>query len=489
MRKLRIESPFKVDRVEDNPKAFALRREIEDCIQLLFHERNILIYGPRAIGKSSLGIQLQNMLMGDTTLLKRCKINSEFPKYLCARIPCGKNDTLNQIAYNILYFLEKNYINKLRSLNFEDKKLSLELNLGFFKAGFDAKINSVKYSPSTIATVLTEELSKALSKIVNTKIYQGINIMIDELDCLSSGINFAHFFKNVYEILTINKLKHIFFIFAGNIGIYNRLRGEDKSISRIIKTIKIPILKPDELRFILEYAGLNCSTPFNIEDTGKELIVSLSSGFPHIPHLLGDAAFMIMKNESNMTFEDVKIGIENVLKSDKKEEYLDILKEEMSMEEREFMIEITKYKCEKDNTLPVEIPIKWIQEEVGAKITRDVSTGSVFKSLLKKGYIKKNKSGSHCLFAEELLRVFISLARMEREELLSARYEEEEKIKLEKSANEKLLNDIRTGELNLDADLTEEDIRKIRKKINEGIINSRYTTEWEEDDEYNLLNQ
>ncbi len=47
LRKLRESSPFKVNKVEDNPDAFALRKEIEDCIQHLFHEKNLLIYFPQ----------------------------------------------------------------------------------------------------------------------------------------------------------------------------------------------------------------------------------------------------------------------------------------------------------------------------------------------------------------------------------------------------------------------------------------------------------
>jgi len=486
LRKLKTASPFKVDRFEDDPKAFALRKEIGYCIQHLFHKRNILIYGPRAIGKSSLGIQLQNMLTGDKTLLTRCNIGSKFPKYLCARIPCGNKDTLYEIAYNILYFLEKNYNEKLKRVDYIDKKVLLKLNLGFFQAGYEAKIDSAKYSPTTIATLLTSKLSEAFNEIIGSGIYQGINIMIDELDCLSPDINFAHFIKNVNEILPSGKSKNIFFIFAGNTGIYNRLHSEDPSISRIIKTIKMPILKANESEFILEYAGATCSPPFNIEDKGKELIVSLSSGFPHIPHLLGDAAFMVMNNESNMTFEDITIGIENVLRSDKKEEYLNILKEEMSEEERELIINITKYKLKMDNTLPVEIPTEWIKEEFGDKLANGVSTKSILDSLIRGGYIKRNRGRTHYIFTEELFRVFITLARLEREETLINREEELKDEKIKNIASEKLLSDIRLGRLDLDADLTEEEKKKVIKKIRNDIIHSRYTTKWEEVDWYDL---
>ncbi len=486
LRKLRESSPFKVNKVEDNPDAFALRKEMGDCIQHLFHEKNLLIYGPRAIGKSSLGLQLQNMLTGDTRLLERCKIETRFPKYLCARIPCGENDGLNQLALNILYYLDRNYENKLKNIVSKNKKVSLGFNLGILKAGVETEINTAKYSPTTTAATLIDELTKALDIINNSGIYQGINIMIDELEYLSLDINFAHFIKNVYEIISTDKIKHISFILAGNTGIYNRLRNEDRSISRFIKTIKIPILRPMELEFILNWAEMHSSTPFVIDDKGKELIVSLSSGFPHIPHLLGEASFMVMENESRMTFKDIIIGIEEVLKSDKKEEYLNILKNEMSKDERELIISMAEFQAKQENTLPVKIPIEWIKEELGNKLTSGARTEIILNSLLKGEYIKKNRNGAYYIFTEELFRLFIKIARKEREKVLEIRYEQEEKARIAKIKEEKLLDDIRSGELNPDTELSEEEKKEIITKVRKDVVNSRYTTDWEEDDEYNL---
>ena len=408
LQKLRPRSPFKVNEFEYDPNAFALRKEeILICVQNLFHERNILIYGPRGIGKSSMGIQLQKTLMGDKTLLKRCGIDSDFPKYLCARIPCNKEDSISQVAYNILYFLEKKFNKKLKSIDCKDKKIFLKFNLGVLQPGIETKIGSTKYAPTTIATILTSELANALKIIIESGIYQGINVMIDELDYLSPDINFAHFIRTVYEMLITEGTKHIFFIFAGNTGIYNHLWKGDPSFSRIINTVKIPILKSGELEFILDYGGANFSPLFKIEDKGKELIVSLSSGFPHIPHLLGDASFKVMKDESNMTFDDIKIGIDNILMSDKKEEYLTVLME-MSEEDRELITNITKYE-QRDKTLPIEIPIEWIKEEFGDESVNGKSTKSILDSLVKGGYIKKNKDRTHYVFSEELFRVHISV--------------------------------------------------------------------------------
>ncbi|GAI11439.1 unnamed protein product, partial [marine sediment metagenome] len=77
-------------------------------------------------------------------------------------------------------------------------------------------------------------------------------------------------------------------------------------------------------------------------------------------------------------------------------------------------------------------------------------------------------------------------ARIEREEALIKR---EEKIELGKNEDitmKKLLNDIISGKLDLDADLTEEEKEEFVKKVLNEIIHSRYTTEWQENEEYEL---
>jgi len=68
MRALR-RSPFKADRIEDDPKAFGLRVEaISSCAEALFNRRSVLISGERGIGKSSLASQFKRAYDGTTPL-------------------------------------------------------------------------------------------------------------------------------------------------------------------------------------------------------------------------------------------------------------------------------------------------------------------------------------------------------------------------------------------------------------------------------------
>ncbi len=158
----------------------------------------------------------------------------------------------------------------------------------------------------------------------------------------------------------------------------------------------------------------------------------------------------------------------------------------MTEEERELIIAITRYNSKVDNTLPKKIPIEWNKIEFGEKLKNNLSTKSILASLVRGGYIKKNSEGTHYLFNEELFRIFISLARTEREEALIKREEKIERRKKEDIADEQLLNDIISGKLDRDADLTKEEKEEFIKKVLDEIFHSRFTTEWQENEEYNL---
>ena len=93
-----LKSPFKANRIETDPRAFGLRpKEIVDSTRALLNDKSVLISGPRGIGKSSLGEQIQTIMKGNNILLKRCHIDSEFPKTLCVYYACGPDISLEQL--------------------------------------------------------------------------------------------------------------------------------------------------------------------------------------------------------------------------------------------------------------------------------------------------------------------------------------------------------------------------------------------------------
>ena len=106
MMKLRI-SPFKIDKIEDDPQAFGNRpKEFVSCMESLFNSQHILISGPRGIGKSSLAFQIKNLYMGNHFLAERCGIKTKLDEYLTCFYTCGKGTTLFTLASDLLIRLE-----------------------------------------------------------------------------------------------------------------------------------------------------------------------------------------------------------------------------------------------------------------------------------------------------------------------------------------------------------------------------------------------
>ena len=285
------ESPFKIDQIEDNAKAFGLRiQELEICINYIFNKQNILLYGSRGIGKSSFGFQLQKILTGDTTLLERCKIESKFPEHICVRTSCREITQLSQLVYNLLFDLrEKIECNEQFVKN--SKKISYTVDLKFLKASYESSSSVKSYSPANMVTEFSSELKNVLKYIKENSTYKRINILIDEVDEISKDINFAHFFRAVDEELQWAGMNDIFFIFIAQTGIYSRLLSEDKSFCDRVNSVELPIMYSGDLEYILDYASKNAKKPFSINQDAKKLIISLSSGYPNVPHLLGNSAF------------------------------------------------------------------------------------------------------------------------------------------------------------------------------------------------------
>ncbi len=426
MNKLR-KSPFKLDKIEKNPTGFGLRiKQITECFQNLYNNRSLIISGPRGIGKSSLGVQLQNVFAGDNTLLKRCYINEEFPNSVCIYKACSKQDTLDQITLDILSDLE-NEVKNLQ-LNFNCKlNACLEFNFGPIKAQINAEKDKKEYLPSTMANILANSLIKTICTFNKDNLNLGINIMLDEMDQLNRDINFGHFIKVVNETLNNKGVENITFIVAGQTGIFNRFNNEDRSFERIVKHIPISPLDEEACEYILLYAQDKAKPPFTIQQNAKKMILSLASGYPYVIHLIGDAAFFKMKNEKTMTSIDVLSGIENILQSNKKEKYIEKLKH-INPFERKVIITLSQYHS---NEIPVKIPINWILDRLLNKNNSIDKIQSCLECLVEKGYLKVKSTPPNnnklYYFAEELFRVFVSLKRIEKYEVdVNRRYKDNE---------------------------------------------------------------
>lgn len=318
-------SPFKIDKIEDDPQAFGNRpREFASCMESLFNNKHILISGAQGVGKSSFAFQIKNLYMGNPILGERCGIRTRLDEYLTCFYTCGKGTTLFTLASDLLIRLEHK-CNRIKSKIKRSKgQFEASLRLDTIKAKMQNEI--MKDSPASIATQFINGLDNIYTSLLNFTDLKGIVIIIDELDKLSKDVEFGHFFKIVHEYLNQDGLSNIIFILVGQKGIFNHLKQQDPSTERILNHVRLRELKEDEARHILTYASSKkAEIPFTIEPDAEKLIMEISSGHPLIIQLLGDAAFSSMKDPSHMTQQDVLKGISKILKSDTYERYHPIL--------------------------------------------------------------------------------------------------------------------------------------------------------------------
>jgi len=406
-------SPFKVDKIEDDPHAFGNRpKEVIACVEQLFNNRHIIISGTRGIGKSSLASQLQNLYKGDYTLAERCQIKEKLEKYLTCFYACDENTTLASLALDLIFLIEDS-CKQVKTHKISKKKFEASLNVGVIKASLEAEF--ISNLPASIATRLINGLKNIYNPLKTFTDYKGINILIDELDQLDKKINFGHFLKITHEYLIQNELTNINFILAGQKGIYSHLYQQDPSVERIVKHTPISKLHNEECSYILNYASSKKAIPpFTIEPEAEELILKISSGFPYTIQLLGDATFSLMQDTSYMTQKDVLFGIEKTLKSDKNEKYYSILNT-ISIEQRKILTLMARYKS---TELPVTIPFLWLRSEAKKIKEDEEKIITIGRSLSKDGYIIFNEEKEICQFNDELLRIFLVLMYQEaREEI------------------------------------------------------------------------
>lgn len=465
-------SPFKVARIEDDPQAFGRRVDaIAACAGALYDRRNVLISGPRGIGKSSLGSQLQIAQSGNTTLLERCDISTVLPMYLHAFYACDQHTSLAQMCSDILFRLER-ACKLAKRFKAENKKVEFELDLKVFRTRIEADVSS--RGPSTVVTEFVAGLGDVLRTIQRTAFREGISIMLDELDQVSSDINFGHFFKMVQETLDHDRLQDVTFILAGQRGIYSRLLREDPSTERIVRHVPLSTLDPDESLYVLDFASSHGDPPFEIDAVARDMLACLAAGHPYNLHLLGDAAFNVMEDPQFLAPADVLFGLQGLFMSDKREKYTDRLYD-LGSDERLVLVTMAQYP---HSTIPMRIPLSWLRKEIPSSSIEGARLDEICETLRKGGHIRLNRRDGYCEFAEELFRVFISLLTIEYE-----RIEEEREDRERKRTRERIDREIIDGLSSGKIDPSSEGIRQALDQLD----GSDYTLNWEHEEYSELM--
>ena len=177
-------NPFTPQDPVYDPRKFAGRSvSVINAIDSLFNGKNVLVSGHRGVGKSSLAIQLLNVLKGNDELLKKLNFNTgDFRfNYLTSDHRCTEGNTIEEISTSLVNGLASSlgYFEKSSNSSSE-----WQVSLKFLR--YKEKTEKDKLMFSDVSTQFASDLSK-LRKVANSHSYNGI-CMLTRIQIISAPL-------------------------------------------------------------------------------------------------------------------------------------------------------------------------------------------------------------------------------------------------------------------------------------------------------------
>lgn len=267
---------------------FAGRREsLLNAIDALFNNKNVIVIGPRGIGKSSFSYQLMYLTEGDTELLERLKIDLGGFRFshLTGDHRCVPGNTLLDICSGFV----STFCDSMDKVNAKKGKgkTSCTIDLKIFKITSESEVE--KISPTDVSLAFVHRIEELVKEFCNRK--RSITFVLDEIDVLDPDVGIASFLKATSEKFHLNDTVDVSFIASGVTGTITDLICQHPSVSRLFENVPLPRMYPVELSGIID-AALE-GTDVTIEEDAKQEIITLSNQFPQPVHLLGYHSFRI----------------------------------------------------------------------------------------------------------------------------------------------------------------------------------------------------
>jgi cold shock CspA family protein len=283
-------NPFTPQDPMIHAKKFAGRKDsILNAVDALFNNKNVLIVGPRGLGKSSLSYQLMYLTQGQEDLLQKLEI--DLGDFVFSNSTgdhrCVPGNSLLDICNGLIFTLSAG-INE--NIDETKKKIVYGIDLKIFKFTTEEEIRKV--SPTDVSLSFVTKVEEFFSKI--PQLNKSITFVIDEIDVLDNDIEIASFLKATSEKFTINNRIDVSFIISGVTGTVTKLISQHASVSRLFETIPLPRMNQIELEEIIDNALVG--TGVEISEEAKNEIVSLANNFPQPVHLLGYHSFKLDSN-------------------------------------------------------------------------------------------------------------------------------------------------------------------------------------------------
>jgi len=307
-------NPFTPQDPVISTQKFSGRRDaVANAVDALYNNKNVLVLGPRGIGKTSLTYQLMYMVQGETELLD--KVGIELGGYVFDHLTgdhrCVPGNSLGDVCNGLLSTLCTRI-----NTSIKDKTRSIRFDVDFKLIKFSTETTSVDVSPTDLSLQFVSQIETLLDK--HAHLGKSVSFVIDEIDVLDTEIGIAPFLRATSEKFKLNNKVNVSFIVSGITGSITDLITQHQSVSRLFENISLPRMEKWELEGIIDSALQD--TDVSISQNAKDEIVKLSNQFPQPVHLLGYHAFRIDSNRKIET-NDVEQAKEAVVSEIKRQDF------------------------------------------------------------------------------------------------------------------------------------------------------------------------
>ena len=295
------EDGFTSDVIKD-PDRFVGRREtLRSCMQALFSPVSLLaIYGKRGVGKSSLLRQVQNMALGDFSLLKRAGLQNEIPnhprRYLTVFYSC---DSLIEDGVGLLQRLcnDQDAEDGLLRLVPDDGKEIVEFTRSKeIGVGADLKVvnwGATGVESSKYARIVPEDGVQTFRNFVNSVVTHqvqkrmkrdGLLILLDEFDLVGDKSGIGSLIKS----LSSERIK--FGICGIGHDLYD-LVEDHGSVERLLEqgAIRLDQMPMREIIEIFDRAEELFQDRVVFTKEVKRGVAKVSQGYPYFAQMFGKA--------------------------------------------------------------------------------------------------------------------------------------------------------------------------------------------------------
>lgn len=296
-----------------DPARFAGRQaQLDHVAEALQSEgTQIVIFGNRGVGKSSLARQLEGLARGDTSVIDRLKLRPHStPDYLVVGIEC--DDTIVDIRTLILRFLtDDTALAPWIPWKVEKQATSVEGS-----AGFDIKVVKVGGKAGDTKTLVQESVEadlygtfgNAIAHILESKVVSGVLFIIDEVDRIANRSELAS------VIRSRGADPRVKFALVGVAATPQELITNHESIVRQISDgcVEMPPMSRAELAEIFSQAhDALAEDDIKFDQDAQDWIIEIAKGHPYYVHLLGKHSLIraVTEGEKRIT----KLAAQEVL--------------------------------------------------------------------------------------------------------------------------------------------------------------------------------